>query len=417
MPLNAIYTPRGTTKLWPLPPGEMTRARAMRQSFKPNIIRRSWSAPPLPTWKRKIRKQEKPDYSVDRLKRRGEELREQAQEVADQAYTPSIKEKLGMYLIALGEGELENMIKRWQSKGRDGEVSRTSMRLHLRACVPEMTSAESDSIFDEWDTVHRDGALDKAELRSGLDNMIRIAKAFYKRPDPEKEQAERLRNHALVADQAAEEIRLADELQLDYENFNKELSTRTDVRLGALLQKRLITPGEFVLRFGKPGTPRNVTQAELTKSEFRHAVLLLLAGHVKLGGKAFSKTVGGSPVKTRQDHSRSIRLPSFSELQTNVKEIDAVFEHYDLDHDGTLNMEEAKTMIKGLHNAGRDAEQIRRRKEHATKVQRIRAERKAAVAMSDALDDKKVTVVGQRSMRPSVTNQVEVSIEMDIMEA
>ena len=160
------------------------------------------------------------------------------------------------------------------------------------------------------------------------------------------------------------------------------------------------------MRFGKPGTPRNVTQAELTKSEFRHAVLLLLAGHVKLGGKAFSKTVGGRPVKTRQDHSRSIRLPSFSELQTNVKEIDAVFEHYDTDHDGTLNMEEAKTMIKGLHNAGRDADQIRRRKEHATKVQRIRAERKAAVAMSDALDDKKVTVVGQRSMRPSVTNQV-----------
>ena len=66
----------------------------------------------MPTWKRKIRQQEKPDYSVDRLKRRGEELREKAQEVADQAYTPNIKEKLGLYLINLGEGELENVIKK-----------------------------------------------------------------------------------------------------------------------------------------------------------------------------------------------------------------------------------------------------------------------------------------------------------------
>lgn len=382
MPLNAIYSPRGTHKLWPLPPG---RSLMVRQTFKPAIIK-DWAVPPLPTWNRKREEKKKPVYTTAQLLQRAEELRARAQHLEDNARAPSLREQLGQYLLELDSEEFEAMIKKWQAKGKSGEVSRASMRVYLRTCIPSISSSDSDALFDEMDSVHRDGALDNDELRAGLAVLMSDAVTFNTRPDPESWQIDRLRKRAAVADQAAEATTLALQLEAEMEEYNRQLASRADVRLGALLQKRLITPGEFVIRFGKAGTPTNVLGAELSKEDFRKAVSDLLAG-----GRPKRKHKPGESTERAMNAVAHAGSPSCSSqpsddvstVSATLEEIDAVFETYDADGGGTLDMNEAKTMLKGLQMAGREAESTRRRKEVAAREQRFKATKKAALAMSE----------------------------------
>lgn len=384
MPLNAIYSPRGTHKLWPLPPG---KSLIIRQTFTPTIIR-DWAVPPMPTWNRKREEKKKPVYTAPQLAERAEELRAKAQQLADNACAPNLREQLGQYLLELDSADFEAMIKRWQAKGKSGEVTRASMRVYLRSCIPSISSSDSDALFDLWDSVHKDGALDNDELRGGLAMVMTDAVAFNTRPDPESWQIDRLLKRAAVADQAAEATTLALQLEADVEDYNRELAQRADVRLGALLQKRLITPGEFVIRFGKAGTPTNVLAAELSKEDFRKAVSDLLAGgrtkrKPKPGESEHTAGAAARPGLSSGSGSSLQPLEDVSMIMATTEEIDAVFETYDADGGGTLDMSEAKTMLKGLQMAGREAEQTRRRKEVAAREQRFKATKRAALAMME----------------------------------
>ena len=381
MPLNAIYSPRGTHKLWPLPPG---KSLIIKQTFKPTIIK-DWAVPPLPTWNRKHEEKKKPVFTAQQLTKRAEDLRAKAQQLADNACAPNLREQLGQYLLGLESADFEAMIKRWQAKGKSGEVSRASMRVYLRTCIPSISSSDSDSLFDEWDSVHKDGALDNDELRAGLATVMAEAVAFNTRPDPESWQIDRLLQRAAVAAQAAEATTLAIQLEAEVDDYSRELTTRADVRLGALLQKRMITPGEFVTRFGKAGAPTNVLGAALSKEDFRRAVSELLAGRRSKRKSKLNESERALGSASRAGSSSSIvhLVEDISTTETTTEEVDAVFEMYDADGGGTLDMSEAKTMLKGLQMAGREAEQSRRRKELVAREQRFKATKKAALAMSE----------------------------------
>ena len=395
MSRSIILTPRCTHKLWPLPPGVVTRSRADRESFHPVIIG-NWVFPPPPTWnkRRAVQKSSSSsDPTVEQLTERAEDLRYQAQQISDNAITPTVREQFGLFLLKLDAKGLDALLKKWGMQSKEGSLNRAAWRFNLRHCLPTASSVDCDFIFQSFDTVHVDGSIDGAELRVGLAAVQKEAAAFNNRQlnDVSQAQVDKLLKRAMVADQAAKLTAEAQALEADFEQFSQELFTRADVRLGALLTKRMIKPEEFVLRFSKPGPPSQVRVVELLKSDFRKAVLELLAGRkteTKLGSSAGSSHRSrGSP--HRSSGSRGGGGSSSSGVQaaipTSVEEIDAVFDKYDEDGGGSMDMEEAKVMVKGLHLAGREAEQTKRRKEQGARTARANASKKAALAMEDPL--------------------------------
>ena len=213
------------------------------------------------------------------------------------------------------------------------------------------------------------GSLDLSELKHALSKTMKEAKEFNSKPDPAQQQIQRLQKRARMADEAADSVEKADSLERELEEFSKQLESRADVRLGALLQKRNIKPGEFVVRFSKS---QGASAGELSKADFRKAVLLLFEG--KQGGGGGSASQASSPRKE-------------GEVSTSPSEINAVFDQYDDDGGGSMDVDEAKTMIKGLQAAGRDAEQEKRAKEREAKAQRAKAIKKAAQAMAPQAED------------------------------
>lgn len=388
MPINAIYSPRGTRKLWPLPPGTVTHARACRETFRPSIIK-GWTPPALPVWKKSGTKTERKRHpTVQQLIDRARELRTSAQQLEENKSTPNAREQLGQYLLKLDSDAFEALKKSWQSKGGKGEVTKSTFRIKVKEVLPDMRTEEVDLMFEEWDTVHEDGVLDRNELHKGFLAVQNEAIAFNNRPDPAKALIAGLLQHATVADAAVAETAKADELEAEAARYGQELQLRTDVRLGLLLQKRLLTPSEFVLRFGKSGAPNDVLAAELSKTDFRHAVLELLAGHEKVKTKRGDGTHRGG-LSHRSAESLSHAVPADrqvgNERSPTAEEIDAVFDQYDADHGGTMDMMEAKLMIKGLQVTGREADAVKRRMERAASAQRARASQISATAMSDKL--------------------------------
>ena len=70
------------------------------------------------------------------------------------------------------------------------------------------------------------------------------------------------------------------------------------------------------------------------------------------------------------------------EQGSTAQEIDAVFESFDSDGGGYMDMDEAKSMIKALHKAAETAEHEKKAKEKEANAMRAKATKLAAVAMS-----------------------------------
>lgn len=296
---TSVWTPRRTHKLWPLGPGDKFSDRKL--SFKPQVHTDGWHMPPKPSWgKKKNTTNREHVFTVEELKERAEELRREAEGLSGCAPPPSLSIQLGNILVQLDSKAYESMLKKWDQKGR-GEFMKAEMRLNLRNAGLTVTSAESDALFDTWDE-DGGGSLDLSELRDALKKTMKEATAFNSKPDPAQQQIQRAQRRARAADEAADAVAKADALELGLEEFSKQLEGRADVRLGALLQKRMIKPGEFVVRFSKSV---GASSGELSKSDFRKAVLQLFDG----------KQGGGGPSSPRKE-----------EATTSPSEIDAVFD-------------------------------------------------------------------------------------------
>ena len=403
---TSVWTPRRTHKLWPLSPGDKISARKL--TFKPDV-KSEWHMPPMPSWgKKKVSGREEAFITVDMLRARAAELREEADGLSGNAPAPGLKVQLGQILLQMDAKAFEAMLKKWDQKGR-GEFLKAEMRLNLRNTGLSVTSAESDALFDSWDE-DGGGSLDLGELRSALAKTTKEANAFNNKPDPAQLQIQKLQRRAALADDAAEATAHADAVEAELEALSRDLETRADVRLGALLQKRMIKPGEFVVRFSKAS---GANAGELSKADFRRAVFKLFEG--KAAGSS-----GGSSRGAGSNRAGEAGLsPQKEEMKpTSAQEVDAVFDQFDDDGGGSMDVDEAKTMIKGLQAAGREAEAEKRSKEREAKAARARAVKKAAVAMAEPGSSPSAgspQTEGSHAQREGVTRLFET--ELDPMEA
>ena len=198
------------------------------------------------------------------------------------------------------------------------------MRLNLRNTGLNVSSAESDAMFDSWDE-NKCGLLQLAELRVSLAKCSAEAHAFNNKPDPAQEQIRKLQKRALLADEAAEATAQADALERELAEYLEELKSRADIRLGALLQKRLIKPGEVVVHWAKS---KGEHAGELSKVQFRRAVMKLFAGRAGTGSKGEAP---GAPDDTDQaDEDRAQQQPQqaggAATAAASKEEVDAIFD-------------------------------------------------------------------------------------------
>lgn len=82
-----------------------------------------------------------------------------------------------------------------------------------------------------------------------------------------------------------------------------------------------------------------------------------------------------------------------------------------------MDMDEAKTLIKGLQATGREAEQQRNIKQREAKACRARATKKAALAMSELSDEGSPMSSPSPTYRKGGKGDEEAMRPMDAMEA
>ena len=280
-----------------------------------------------------------------------------------------------------------------------------------------------------WDE-NKCGSLQLAELRVALAKCVSEATAFNNKPDPAQEHIRKLQRRAQMADDAAQATEAADKAELALAEYRERLKTRADVRLGALLQKRMIKPGEVVVHWAKS---KGEHAGELSKVQFRRAVLKLFEGRARRsprgrGGRGGGGALGlgydpssggegegvdGAPDVQQQqqqqqqqagaslqagDTGSAPESPGGDDAEgggggsgsgsggtphTSAAEIDAIFDEYDEDKGGYMDKDEAAAMIKGLRQVGLESEQEQRNLERDARVARAKATKKAAAAMAE----------------------------------
>lgn len=260
---------------------------------------------------------------------------------------PSVQIQLGLMLLSSDE-IVKKILKDWDKRGK-GEFAKAEFRLNLREFGLNASSADADSLFDSWDE-DKGGVLDLKELRSALIRVRAEAAKWRDTPDPELERAKDLRRRAEMAMDAAKTAKRADELEAELDELTTKLESKADVRLGALLVRRCIKPSTVVMQWS---TSRGDHAGELSKVEFRKAV-------------------------------QQLGLDSKGPHPTTIEDIDAVFDTFDADHGGYLDIEEAKTMLVSLEKAAEEAEHERFHKRQAAQRMRASATRKAKAATTPA---------------------------------
>ena len=182
-------------------------------------------------------------------------------------------------------------------------LTKPEFRLKLRELVREATSADCDALFETLDA-DGGGSLDYEELREALLGLQHQAEAWKELGKSPK--AVLLRQRAQVADAAATATEQAEQAEQAVQEMTRKNLDDAAIQLGMILFKRGIKPGAVVTTWS---TSRGEHAGELSKKEFREAVQAL--GLSRLSGK----------------------------------EIDAVFDTFDGDAGGYLDVDEAKQMI------------------------------------------------------------------------
>ena len=347
-------------------------------------------------------------------------MRDMASSLEAQVEQPSLEMQIG-YKLLDGAISIPQILKSWDVKGK-GEVIKTAMRQNLRNMNFSATAVEVDALFDSWDADkgntlpdesviassdqvavpllasapnqcpkpvpqtsapyhsasdhcslndHRivsGGSLDLKEL--GICLSLAQQKAQQKRnaPDPSRIKAEAIRAKAAEAEEAAALADRAAVLEEELEVMVAGINERADLRFGALLQARGVKAKAVV---GSWGSSRGEHAGELSKEDFRRAVIRLFKGL--------------PPTITRREKDQGAATeresrPDGMEAALEL-EIDGVFDMFDADHGGYLDAGEALTMIKTLQQAGDKAVTERRAKEFEARAVRSRANERGLLAM------------------------------------
>ena len=303
-------------------------------------------------------------------------LRDEANVLQQNAPAASTLVQLGMGLLD-GRYTIARCLKEWDARGK-GEVLKGGMRNNLRNVGLNVTSVEADELFDGWDD-DKGGTLDMDELKAALIQAQEAAQDFKTRPNPAHQRADMLLKNAQLAEEAADATARAEALEAELVVMNEEMETRADVKLGALLQKRMVKPGAVVSQWARS---RGAHAGQLSKADFRNAVLdLFKTGRDKNASPPPSHRKPGTSSSPERESSVSLGP------LTSVSEIDAVFDSFDEDHGGYLDRDEAKNMIKGLQIAAEKAESDRRAKEREARIVRASSMKLAAQAMASIAEN------------------------------
>ena len=217
------------------------------------------------------------------------------------------------------------------------------------------------------------------------------AKAQKKRHafDQRRNKTEALRAVAAKAEEAASLSDRATVLEEELRQLIARIDERADIRLGALLQARMVKPSAVVTSWG---SSRVEHICELSKRDFRRAVLRLFNGLDPVG-------------KTREDSKGSVKTPATARLARSASqrtyqseaelaaeeaalaaEIDGVFDTFDADRNGWLDADETLSMVRTLQGAANQATGERRMKEKESRSVRSRADRLGVVALREVRD-------------------------------
>ena len=246
---------------WALKPGDHTTTSRARQlgllAHRGPRVNRAvpaslYEGPPIPKWKQEVAKES--HTTVAELTQRAEELRSEADRMAqsNDAGAPSTEVKLGTLILEFDDASIDLLLSRWDGKNK-GELTKAEMRLNLRQANPpfsglSVSSNDCDAIFDRWDK-DGGGTLDLKELKAGLTRTKRAAEEWINRPDPRAHYTQTLRKQADVCDDAAAATQEANDLETALEVGAEKLLARADLRLGRLLQKRMMLPGQVVAQW------------------------------------------------------------------------------------------------------------------------------------------------------------------------
>lgn len=217
------------------------------------------------------------------------------------------------------------------------------------------------------------------------------AKAQKKRQafDQRRNKTEALRAVAAKAEEAASLSDRATVLEEELRQLIARIDERADIRLGALMQARMVKPSAVVTSWG---SSRVEHIGELSKRDFRRAVLRLFNGLDPVGKtREDSKGSVKTPATARHARSASQRTyQSEAELAAEeaalAAEIDGVFDTFDADRNGWLDADETLSMVRTLQGAANQATGERRMKEKESRSVRSRADRLGVVALREVRD-------------------------------
>lgn len=328
-PRSSIWSLQFAQKIWP------KEAIAPPKSHAQPYI-----APPPPAPPKKAIQIKENFVSEEELRRIAEEHEEEADRLDSTKPAPSLQVQLGLVLVSK-EDYIKKLLKDWD-KGK-GEFLKGEFRLNLRSLGLQVTAQQSDDLFDSWDD-DRGGSLDMKELKRALQLAQRAAQTYQNTPDTREEQAKVRRGLADLAREAAEATSKAVELEKAHRRHVNGLALRPDIQLGQLLYKRQIKPATMVTMWSKP---RGKHAGELSKRDF------MLFCH-------------------------SLGLPDNITPDDVVK----VFDTYDDDKGGFMDVAEAKAMLKGLLAKAEAEDRVGRRMDQDARHMRLRACRLAENAMA-----------------------------------
>ena len=242
MSCSNIWTPRGTTKLWPVPKGG--RLTLKQCTFHPTrSTPEDYAAPPPPPpiqsaasiRRRTAQKQSTaPVVKASDLITRSAELRKEAERLEQSAPALSLTLQFGTLVLEYGvDAFSKRYLKEWDQRGR-GEVAprrrlcrsipslvraftlaralscaccqflKGEFRNNLRSLSLNASSTEADALFDSWDE-DGGGTLDLEELRQAFKQTAEKARRYHAALSTGPlGRARALRERAASADEAAE---------------------------------------------------------------------------------------------------------------------------------------------------------------------------------------------------------------------
>lgn len=326
-PRSSIWSLQLSSKIWP------HGAVPDKQPWQPYA-----PPPPPPPLKRAV-EAKKVYVKEEELLEAAQAHLQEAERLESTRPSPTLQVQLGQILLSKDD-YIKKILKDWD-RGK-GEFLKAETRLNLRSIGLVVSSQQADELFDSWDD-DRGGSLDMKELKRALQTAANAARAFQNAPDKCGEQARIRRQRAELAQEAAKATSKATDLEKAHLRHVNGLAYNADIQLGALLYKRQIRPATMVAQWSKPSGKH---AGELSKHDF-------------------------------VDFCISLGLPECITPQ----EIVSVFDNFDEDKGGFMDVHEAKSMLRGLLDKAEAEEKVGRSMERQAHQMRAKATKLAQAAL------------------------------------